>query len=397
MSAGRTCPLHYRYQPEIFRSKATLHAETLYVIGGLYGNPDALETILNMKAEEERRGQTVTLLFNGDFNWFNRDAESFEQINRSVLQHFALQGNVEAELSQSLEKVSPTEINKTEINKTETNSTETNIIETNSTGPVPQSSASNPDAGCGCNYPSYVSQGVVDRSNTIAQELEKQARAFPDIVEGLKALPRTMTVEIGTQRIGVLHGDPESMAGWKFSVEAMEPPDRDLRTSLGWSKDEENTTESQVWDYFQRANVTAFACTHTCLPFAQDFRPSVDFSQHESANQLRDFPNPKQFEDRRIVINNGSAGMANFQGTTFGLLTRISVHPKRPEASLYGTSLANLRFDALPIHFDMTRWTNRFLNNWPEGSPAHTSYFGRIQNGPNFWVEQARRWQPVPA
>ena len=39
------------------------------------------------------------LVFNGDFNWFNADAMAFEGINRVVLQHVALRGNVETELA----------------------------------------------------------------------------------------------------------------------------------------------------------------------------------------------------------------------------------------------------------------------------------------------------------
>jgi hypothetical protein len=50
MSRGRSCPLDYRY-----RASDIAHAplpeglrglETLYVVGGLYGNPEALAAVL---------------------------------------------------------------------------------------------------------------------------------------------------------------------------------------------------------------------------------------------------------------------------------------------------------------------------------------------------------------
>jgi len=53
-----------------------------------------------------------------------------------------------------------------------------------------------------------------------------------------------------------------------------------------------------------------FACTHTGLPYAQDL------TDHQGR--------------RRLVINNGSAGLANFTGTTFGVITHLSSSPNRP-------------------------------------------------------------------
>jgi len=89
---GRSCPLSYRYSPAVFNRAAELHADTVYVIGGLYGNLPALETIFALAAHEP---VAPSLVFNGDFNWFNCDAAGFEAINRQVLRHIALRGNVE--------------------------------------------------------------------------------------------------------------------------------------------------------------------------------------------------------------------------------------------------------------------------------------------------------------
>ena len=71
---GRSCPLHYRYAPGDLARAADFTADTLYVIGGLYGNVPALQAVLAL-AQRER--SAVTLAFNGDFNWFNSDDASF--------------------------------------------------------------------------------------------------------------------------------------------------------------------------------------------------------------------------------------------------------------------------------------------------------------------------------
>jgi hypothetical protein len=46
---GRSCPLAYRYQPEALAQPAALEADTLYVVGGLYGNPAALAAVLQSR------------------------------------------------------------------------------------------------------------------------------------------------------------------------------------------------------------------------------------------------------------------------------------------------------------------------------------------------------------
>jgi hypothetical protein len=43
---GRSCPLAYQYRPEALAQPARLSADTLYVVGGLYGNLAALRAIL---------------------------------------------------------------------------------------------------------------------------------------------------------------------------------------------------------------------------------------------------------------------------------------------------------------------------------------------------------------
>jgi hypothetical protein len=90
-----------------------------------------------------------------------------------------------------------------------------------------------------------------------------------------------------------------------------------------------------------------------------------------------------------VIINNGAAGMANFSGTSFGVITRISADLRRPAQSLYGIELEHVRFDALPVHYDHDGFVRSFLQVWPPRSPAHHAYFQRIARGPDFELSDA--------
>jgi hypothetical protein len=321
---GRSCPLSYRYQPEALAQPAQLEADTLYVVGGLYGNPAALGAILD-RADQEPGGPPA-IVYNGDFHWLDVDPEDFRAIGEAVLARHATKGNVEAEL------------------------------------------ASDTDAGCGCAYPDYVTDEVVDRSNQIMTRLRATARQFPDLVRRLGDLPRYLTAGVGGHRIGVVHGDLESLAGWRLALEAMEPGDPLVRRQVGWRG--QATTADELLDWLGRAEVSVLASTHTGLPYAQ---------------ALRDDPH------RLLVINNGAAGLPNFAGTSYGVLTRVSGDLRPPADSLYGITIGTLRCDALPVRFDLGEWTARFLAQWPPGSPGHRSYFTRITGGTHLRLEQAAR------
>ena len=52
---GRSCPLHYRYAPTSLDRAPEVHARTLYVVGGLYGNDLALDAL-------DRGGRAPTTL-----------------------------------------------------------------------------------------------------------------------------------------------------------------------------------------------------------------------------------------------------------------------------------------------------------------------------------------------
>jgi hypothetical protein len=321
---GRDCPLAYRYAPEALAQPAQLSATTFYVVGGLYGNPFALEAVLQ-RARLDPAGE-ATVVFNGDFHWLDVDHVEFRSISELVLSQQAIKGNVEAEL------------------------------------------ASAEDAGCGCAYPDYVDDAVVERSNQIMARLRATAEQVPDLVRRLGELPRYLTVAVGAERVGIVHGDPESLAGWGLALEAMEPGDPAVREQTGWHG--QPTAAARVDEWFRRADVTVLASTHTGLPYAQNLlvagRP-------------------------RLVINNGAAGMGNFADTTHGVITRLSSDPAPPADSLYGITLGGLRCDGVPVHFDAASWRARFLAQWPPGTPAHDSYFTRIIRGTPLRLDQAAR------
>ena len=321
---GRSCPLSYRYQPEVLAQPAQLEADTLYVVGGLYGNRAALAAVLGRAAAEP--GGPATIVFNGDFHWLDVDPEDFQAISQVVLDRHATKGNVEAEL------------------------------------------ASDTGAGCGCAYPDHIADEVVDRSNQIMTQLRATASRFPDLIGRLGELPRHLTAEVGGHRVGIVHGDPENLAGWRLALEAMEPGDPAVRRQVGWRG--QATTAGDLLDWFSRADVSVLASSHTGLPYAQAV---PDGRQH------------------RLVINNGAAGLPNFAGTTYGVITRLSSNPRVPADSLYGTTVGSLRCDALAVRFDLEAWTARFLAQWPPGSPGHRSYFTRITGGTHLRLEQAAR------
>ncbi len=302
MSApGRACPLRYRYGPSAIARAPEQSAEILYVIGGLYGNLPALDAIEDMVRAEPG---VVTLCFNGDFNWFNVDDDGFRAVNERVLRHDAILGNVEAELGADAD-----------------------------------------DAGCGCAYPDYVDHRTVEWSNQIHAALKRTAARHPDLLARLAGLPMVARYRVGNAGVGVVHGDAESLAGWRFDVRALDDPGQhDWRDNA-----------------FAQAGVNVFASTHTCLP-------ALRMYDHGG---------------KKIIANNGAAGMPNVSGTKFGILTRIAT-TSSPHPCLYGPALQGARVDAVAIHYDDAVWRAHFLANWPEGSPAWLSYFNRIANGPEY-------------
>jgi hypothetical protein len=294
---GRDCPLSYRYSPRVFRREPELHAETLYVAGGLYGNVEALEALIET-VERER----AALVFNGDFHWFDVDPADFERIDADVARYPTLRGNVETEIAHD-----------------------------------------DGAAGCGCAYPLDVSDAEVSRSNLILERLRETARRFPQRRARLASLPMNLVAQVGDARVGIVHGDAASLAGW------------------GFAQDRLMAAAHQPWlaSMFAESGVALFASSHTCLPAYRAVSGG-------------------------IVANNGAAGMPNFAATRFGLATRISVRAPNPASSVIGLEEGGLHVDAMRLDYDHEAWLRRFLRSWPEGSPAHDSYHRRIAEGPRF-------------
>lgn len=191
---------------------------------------------------------------------------------------------------------------------------------------------------------------------------------------------------MGDSRVAIVHGDAHSLSGWSFAIESMEPLDGEIMQSLGCSDNSTSpqqppqvTTTGAVSDWLEEAQVDCFACTHTCLPFAQAFNDNCSSMS------------------RGVVVNNGSAGMPNFREKPgVSLITRIATINKNeevhiPEGSLYGMTMGDLRIDAIEVKYDHGKWMSRFLKSWPPKSPAHESYCSRIVNGTDLSVNQAAR------
>ncbi len=302
---GRACPVSYRYGAGILRRTPALAADTLWIAGGLYGNPFALERLVELY---EREPGAKALVFNGDFHWFDIDPAQFAKVERSVEKFIAIRGNVETELA-----------------------------------------AQECVAGCGCVYPDWVDDETVSRSNSILESLRQTAMRFPQARARLAALPMHLVAAVGGERVAVVHGDADSLAGWGFSQEALSSAEGTAAALRG----------------FEDAGARVFASSHTCLPVLQSF------------------------PGERAIVNNGAAGMPNFRGTQFGLATRISVRPS--EGALYSARSGALFVEAVALEYDAPAWEKCFLAQWPAGSDAHRSYYRRIVEGPRYAPGQALR------
>lgn len=303
---GRSCPISYRYSPAVFRRPAQWRCDTLFVVGGLYGNPYALQALLDRVARESG---SVQVVFNGDFHWFDLDEDAFAQIERTVERHGALRGNVETELASASDQV-----------------------------------------GCGCGYPEWVSDAEVARSNMIIERLRQTAQRDPARIAHLAQLPMHAVAQVGQARVGIVHGDCWSLAGWSFAQERLE------------------AEAALITAAFEQADVDVFASSHTCLPVGRAFATAGG---------------------PRLLINNGAAGMPNFAGTTYGLVSRVALTPAAD--ALYRARHHGVFIESLPIRYDHASWLGDFRGWWPAGSPASDSYLRRISEGPAYRLEQAVR------
>ena len=212
---GRSCPASYGYAPSVFARPADFEADVLYVVGGLYGNLPALLELERMAALER---EAVRIIFNGDYHWFDAAPADFAAVERAVMRHATLRGNVETEIAGH--------------------------------------DAAN---GCGCAYPESVPDEDVERSNRILQRLRLAARAVeaeaPGAMARLAALPMHAVVDVGSSRIAVVHGDAWALAGWNFAHDVLH----------------DDSNAERLAALFEQAAVDGFASTHTCLPALKAF------------------------------------------------------------------------------------------------------------------------------
>jgi hypothetical protein len=209
--AGRMCPADYRYPPTVFDRPPDFAANVLYVVGGLYGNLPALDCVERLAGAER-----ATVVFNGDFHWFDAERGWFAEIEQRVARHLAIRGNVETEIARA-----------TDIG-----------------------------AGCGCAYPASVGEDVVRRSNEMLLDLRSTARTLAGATERMAALPMHLVAEIGGLRVGIVHGDATALAGWSFAYDALEGP----------------AARAMLDALHVASRIDLFASTHTCLAALRDFR-----------------------------------------------------------------------------------------------------------------------------
>jgi hypothetical protein len=298
---GRDCPLDYRLAASAFagagnEGKSAFSCDSLYVVGGLYGNLQALDALERLLVAEPG----ARAILNGDIHWFDREPQLFEKMERRAAEHWVLRGNVETELARD----------------------------------------ENLGAGCGCAYPDSVAEQTVQWSNQIHQSLAHTLQSLPKLREQLALRASCAVVSVGDQRVAISHGDEVSLAGWQCSRQALQQQARQ-QSLAAWMSEQD---------------IRVFATSHTGEPAALRLPAGV-------------------------VINNGAAGMPNFAGTGYGLVSRIATTPHVD--ALYRAQVAGLWVEAIPLHYDRNAFLNDFDRQWPAASAAALSYRHRLLHGPD--------------
>ena len=159
-----------------------------------------------------------------------------------------------------------------------------------------------------------------------------------------------LVARVGAARIGIVHGDAASLAGWGFAHERLDYPGH-----RRW-----------IASAFREARVDVFASSHTCLPALRRF----ETARRAGGRQQR---RGRHAQLRRHALRPPHAHLD------------AAAAPGPCTAS----RSAGVHVQAVPIDYDAERWRLRFLAQWPAGSPAHASYFRRIIEGPRLALAEA--------
>jgi len=210
--AGRVCPVDYHLDEALFSADSSLHTDTLYVVGGLYGNPFALDELERMLEKERKLGRDPLVVLNGDIHWFDKTADNFLSIERRIERNgwVPLVGNVEAELRRQVDV----------------------------------------GVGCGCSYPDCTDDASVSRSNRIHRMLSTAVQERPECKEPLIGRPPATTVDVCGIKVAITHGDEKLLGGWDCSGDSLQDPVR----------------QDELSRWMKRMGVRVLACTHTCAP-----------------------------------------------------------------------------------------------------------------------------------
>lgn len=300
---GRVGADDYSIAPEEWDAEPFAQCETLICVGGLYGNVEAMKTVVNMLEEEVGR---VCVVLNGDYHWFDGTLESFKEIEQLVKPYYPMNGNVEFELSRE------------------------------------QACG----VGCGCSYPTTMSDAFVGRSNAIYERMKSAIDQEPGLAESLFGRPSWGIVQVGDALVGLTHGDEKSVSGWGCSVDNLQNEDR----------------LNELDSFFKAHSVDILSTTHTCAAAAVKLPHGV-------------------------VINNGSAGLPEYKDLLYGLISRISLNP-HPDA-IYRTKFKGVYVEAVPVRYDQAAFISWFDSIWESDSPAAQSYRPRAVGGPDTVFEDA--------
>jgi len=208
-------------------------------------------------------------------------------------------------------------------------------------------SSPSPFTGCGCSYPDDVPIAVSVRADAIVSRLKQTAADSPHQPD-LHSLPTHLTITLADATIAIVHGDLTSLNGWSLSAPSMSSP-----------------TSAQTSAQMSHAALDIIACTHTCLAHLTHLEDGV-------------------------VANNGSAGMSNFEDSTYGVITRLAVADEPvceavEELVVYETVHKGVRVSGVKVEFDGQRFKEAFRRDWAAGSPGYEGYWDRIENGVPGW------------